>query len=52
MLIALNKVDIVRLEELSPEKKSLLDQFTKEGIPMFQMSTVSLEGIMDLRNEV
>ncbi len=52
VLIALNKVDIVRLEDLAPEKKSFLDSLVKEEIPMFQMSTVTLEGIMDLRNEV
>jgi len=51
ILVAVNKIDVVRLEALAPEKKAFFESFEKENIPIFQMSTVTLEGIMDLRNE-
>lgn len=51
VLIGVNKVDIVRMEELPEQKKALLEGLKSEGIDLFQMSTKTLEGIMDLRNE-
>jgi nucleolar GTP-binding protein len=51
VLLAINKIDIVRLEELSNDKRQLLDVFEKENIPILQMSTATLEGVMELRNE-
>lgn len=32
--------------------QQLLDVFEKENIPILQMSTATLEGVMELRNEV
>lgn len=73
VLVAINKVDVLRLEELSNEKKVsslknlffyvsfllllcffqvLFNTFQNEGIPVLQMSTVTLEGVIELRNEV
>ncbi|KAL1237675.1 GTP-binding protein [Trichinella spiralis] len=51
VLIGLNKVDVLRKEELSEEKLKLLKAVEDAGFPMFSISTVTLEGIMDLRNE-
>jgi nucleolar GTP-binding protein len=51
VLLAINKIDIVRLEELPAEKKQFLEVFEKENIPVLQMSTATLEGVMELRNE-
>lgn len=52
VVIALNKIDLVRREQLSPENEAILAKLEAENIPMYQMSTVSTEGIMDLRNKV
>ncbi|KRX51220.1 Nucleolar GTP-binding protein 1 [Trichinella murrelli] len=51
VLIGLNKVDVLRKEELPEEKLKLLKAVEDAGFPMFSISTVTLEGIMDLRNE-
>jgi nucleolar GTP-binding protein len=51
VLIGLNKVDIVRRADLPDEKRALLDKFEQDGVPMVEMSTITQEGVMDLRNE-
>ena len=52
VLIGLNKVDIVRRADLPDEKRALLDKFEQDGVHMVEMSTITQEGVMDLRNEV
>lgn len=52
VIVALNKIDLVRRDQLSPENGELLAKLETGGVPMYQMSTVSTEGIMDLRNKV
>lgn len=48
----LNKTDIVRLNELPPEKRAVLK--TLEGdtnIPMLEMSTITDFGVMEVKLE-
>lgn len=49
LVIALNKVDIVSPEELREDAKELLSQFEREDIPIMPMSTVTEEGIADVK---
>lgn len=49
LLIAANKVDVVRIENLSPENKKILETLT--DVPFYQMSTVTEEGVMDVKKE-
>lgn len=50
--MVLNKADILKLEELSPEKRALLACIESEKIPIMEMSTVTENGIMEVKQEV
>uniref|UniRef100_A0A1I7VVW9 Nucleolar GTP-binding protein 1 n=1 Tax=Loa loa TaxID=7209 RepID=A0A1I7VVW9_LOALO len=50
VLIGLNKVDIVRRDELKLEKIKQLKRLEDDSLSLFELSTVTQEGIMDLRN--
>lgn len=52
LLVVLNKADILKLEELSPEKRALLSRIESENIPVMEMSTVTENGIMEVKQEV
>jgi len=48
----MNKVDIIRLEELSPEKKAVLKPFEDDtNVPVLEMSTVTDFGVMEVKLE-
>ncbi|KAM3726255.1 Nucleolar GTP-binding protein [Dirofilaria immitis] len=50
VLIGLNKVDIIKRDELNLEKMKQLKRLEDTSISMFELSTVTQEGIMDFRN--
>ncbi|CAI2349941.1 unnamed protein product [Caenorhabditis sp. 36 PRJEB53466] len=50
VLIGLNKVDIRHRADLPADKAALLDNLEKEGIPIVETSTLTQEGIMNLRD--
>lgn len=50
LLIALNKSDIVTLDDLKGEERRLIDSLSAEGLPVISMSTVKETGIMEVRN--
>lgn len=52
MLVGLNKVDIVKRDSLNKEKAALLNKLEEESIPIFEISTVTQEGITDFKNKV
>jgi len=51
LLVVLNKTDIIKLEELKPEQKSLIQRFLDDNIPVLEMSTISEEGVMEVKTE-
>jgi len=51
LLVVLNKIDVTRLEELSPDQKELIQTFIKDEIPVMEMSTHSEEGVMNVKTE-
>jgi len=51
VVVALNKIDLLRRDQLSPENEALLAKLEAENVPIYQMSTISDEGIMDMRNK-
>ncbi|WKY06823.1 hypothetical protein Q1695_006757 [Nippostrongylus brasiliensis] len=51
VLVGLNKVDILRRSDIAPEKSALLEKLEKEGIPVVEMSTVTQEGVINLRDK-
>uniref|UniRef100_A0A1I7VVZ1 Nucleolar GTP-binding protein 1 n=1 Tax=Loa loa TaxID=7209 RepID=A0A1I7VVZ1_LOALO len=52
VLIGLNKVDIVRRDELKLEKIKQLKRLEDDSLSLFELSTVTQEGIMDLEIRV
>lgn len=52
VLIGLNKVDIVRRDELKQEKMEQLKRLEDDSTSMFELSTVTQKGVMDFRNTV
>jgi len=51
VLVGANKVDVMKIADLPPEKRAIFEGIEKLNIPVIQMSTMTQEGIMDLRNE-
>ncbi|XP_031551767.1 nucleolar GTP-binding protein 1-like [Actinia tenebrosa] len=51
LIVVINKIDIVRPDEVSDEKKEVLNAFDGEGVTVISMSNISDEGVMTVRNE-
>lgn len=52
LIIVANKTDIVKLEELSPERKQILADIENDSeIKLIEMSTVTDEGVMEVKAE-
>ncbi|XP_054707253.1 GTP-binding protein 4-like [Uloborus diversus] len=49
-VVVANKSDIIQVEELPPEKKQKIEALKEEGFPLLHMSTLSGEGVIELRN--
>uniref|UniRef100_A0A0K0EI55 Nucleolar GTP-binding protein 1 n=1 Tax=Strongyloides stercoralis TaxID=6248 RepID=A0A0K0EI55_STRER len=50
VVLGLNKIDIIKREELPIEKQKVLQDIEASGIPILQLSTVSEEGVSNLKN--
>ncbi|KAG8970159.1 Nucleolar GTP-binding protein 1 [Tulasnella sp. 419] len=51
VLLVINKTDVTRVEDLSPENKLLLDEITnKEDVKLVQLSCYSEEGVAEVKN--
>lgn len=51
-VLVLNKVDVTRLDDLSPENRVLVDEIiNSEGTRYVETSCYSDEGVMDLKNK-
>lgn len=51
LLVVANKIDVIRIEELEPNKKKFFDEFEQDSIPVLCMSTLTDEGVMDVRSQ-
>ena len=49
LIVALNKIDIISLDELREDGKALLAKFEEEGVVILPMSTVTEEGIVEVK---
>lgn len=52
VFIGLNKIDILGVNDLPEAKKVALKKLEEDQVPIVPMSTVSEEGVVDLRNKV
>ncbi|GFY47971.1 nucleolar GTP-binding protein 1, partial [Trichonephila inaurata madagascariensis] len=50
-MIAANKIDVIKLNELPEGKKKKIDNLVADGYPIFEMSTLTGEGVIELKNE-
>lgn len=53
--MACNKTDVITLQELkekSPEKFNLISALEEEKIPILEMSTLTQDGVMEVKKEV
>ncbi|PBC27171.1 nucleolar GTP-binding protein [Apis cerana cerana] len=49
LTVVLNKVDVLRLEELSTEKQIILKSLEDKDVPLLEMSTITDFGVMDVK---
>lgn len=51
-MLVINKVDVMRLDDLSPENRVLVDEIiNKEGVTCVQVSCYTEEGVMELKTK-
>lgn len=51
IFVCLNKTDIVAVDEMSEANKELLKVFEQDGVIVLPMSTMTEEGVMQVKNE-
>ncbi|KAB0804125.1 hypothetical protein PPYR_01095 [Photinus pyralis] len=52
LIVVANKTDIVKLEELTPERRALLKELEEDPeIPLLEMSTVTDYGVMEVKSQ-
>jgi len=49
LVVALNKIDLVREEDLPEESRKLLNELRKQGVTLVPMSTLTGEGVMNVQ---
>lgn len=50
-MLIINKIDVMRPEDLGPDDKALIDEIiVKDSVPMLQLSCFTDEGVMSVRN--
>ena len=49
LIVALNKIDIISPDKLRDDAKGLLAKFEEEGVTILPMSTVTEEGVIDIK---
>ncbi len=51
-MLVMNKIDVTRLDDLTPENRALVDEIiTAEGVLNVQVSCYTDEGVMELKNK-
>jgi len=51
LLVVVNKIDVVRLDELKDDQKLLMKKFLDDNIPLLEMSTFTEEGVVNVKTE-
>merc|ERR1711936_375885 len=51
IVIVINKIDIIKPEDLPEEKLKVIEEFRAEGEPVLEMSTVTEDGVMAVKTE-
>ncbi|CAG2117705.1 unnamed protein product [Medioppia subpectinata] len=51
LVVVVNKIDIMKVDDLPEEQRKLFDDLKESGVFVHQMSTVTNDGVCELRNE-
>lgn len=51
LVLVVNKVDTVSLEDVEPEKRAVLARYESQGIALMTMSTLTGQGVVDVKNK-
>ncbi|XP_013398687.1 nucleolar GTP-binding protein 1 [Lingula anatina] len=51
LVVCVNKIDVLKLSELDEDRKKLFEEFETDDIPVYEMSTVTEEGVMKVKTE-
>lgn len=51
VFVGLNKIDVLRRKDLPAETEALLKKFESDNIPIIELSTLTEEGIIELRDK-
>jgi len=51
IIVCLNKIDIINVDDLPEEKKNLLSVLGEDGVSVIPMSTVTEEGVMQVKTD-
>ncbi|KAL8591136.1 hypothetical protein ACOMHN_063760 [Nucella lapillus] len=51
LMVVANKSDVCTLDDLPQDKQALVRDMSSDKVPFFEMSTMSQEGIMSVKNE-
>ena len=51
LLVVLSKSDILKLSELSPDRREAFKLFEQESVPLLEMSSLTGEGVMEVKTE-
>ena len=51
LMVCVNKIDVLKLDELTEDKQNIFEEFKSENIPVLQMSTLTEEGVYEVKSE-
>ena len=51
LMVCVNKIDVLKLDELTEDKRNIFEEFKSENIPVLQMSTLTEEGVYEVKSE-
>ncbi|XP_071154418.1 GTP-binding protein 4-like [Mytilus edulis] len=51
LMVCVNKIDVLKLDELSQDKQQIFEEFKTEDIPVLQMSTLTEEGVFEVKSQ-
>ncbi|XP_064644176.1 GTP-binding protein 4-like [Lineus longissimus] len=51
LIVVANKVDVKRIDELEPERQKMFADLQEEGIQVIEMSTMTEEGVINVKTE-
>ena len=51
LMVCVNKIDVMKVDELTEDKQQIFEQFETDDIPVLQMSTLTEEGVFEVKSQ-